>query len=334
MALTVQRLRLRIVGNPIKLDATILEMDADGRRLKVRFDGPLDDTVLYRWSDLQLVDQDCRPNSEVGGRKDVTNDARFFEVLMANKRAKLRGRAMSQQLQQHRRAVNTAGYAAASRGQTETDVPRISKPDRDAWLAGWKRYHREAKAHTLESPDIAKSARPGESTKFEAVLHGSEGRGTSQAAPPPLGDFDVTQRVTRSQVANLLCSAFEGGSNYWYEITKFIEPPKRVWSSDVASCCDGDGHITYTAFGTCAINYTWYSPIDTPLNPGGALIIVSLEIDGAKSWRLDEAAIVKGLGIMAKDHPRHFGYVTSENADATTGDVFLQCCLFGKVIYG
>lgn len=68
MAQTVQRIKLKIVGSPVKLDATILEMDADGKRLKVRFDGPLEDAILYYWSDSQLVDY------------RHAND-RFFEVL-------------------------------------------------------------------------------------------------------------------------------------------------------------------------------------------------------------------------------------------------------------
>ncbi len=50
-----QRIKLRLIHHPVKLDATIMEMDSDGGRLKVRFDGPLDDLVLYRYSDDLLV---------------------------------------------------------------------------------------------------------------------------------------------------------------------------------------------------------------------------------------------------------------------------------------
>jgi len=38
--------------------------------------------------------------------------------------------------------------------------------------------------------------------------------------------------------------------------------------------------------------------------------------------------------VMAKKEPRHFADFLKEDYDETTGDVFLQCCLFGEVIYG
>lgn len=34
----------------------------------------------------------------------------------------------------------------------------------------------------------------------------------------------TTKEITREQVANLLTSAFEDGSNYWYRIEKFQKP--------------------------------------------------------------------------------------------------------------
>jgi hypothetical protein len=37
---------------------------------------------------------------------------------------------------------------------------------------------------------------------------------------------------------------------------------------------------------------------------------------------------------MADKYPRHIADILSENDDATTGDVFLQLCLFGDVVYG
>lgn len=37
---------------------------------------------------------------------------------------------------------------------------------------------------------------------------------------------------------------------------------------------------------------------------------------------------------MPVKYPRHWADVLAENDDATTGDVFLQCCLFGECIFG
>jgi hypothetical protein len=49
--------------------------------------------------------------------------------------------------------------------------------------------------------------------------------------------------------------------------------------------------------------------------------------------RLDMAAIKNGLKVMAEKYPHHWQDFVSENDDAITGDVFLQCCLFGEIVY-
>jgi len=71
-----------------------------------------------------------------------------------------------------------------------------------------------------------------------------------------------------------------------------------------------------------------------PTTPGCALFIKDIEDDDGAEYRLDLEAIRKGLRVMADKFPKHFGDVLDENDDAETGDVFLQCCLFGDVIYG
>lgn len=53
-------------------------------------------------------------------------------------------------------------------------------------------------------------------------------------------------------------------------------------------------------------------------------------------WRyaLDMAALENGMAVFLKDASRHFGDWMKEGDDAITGDVFLQCCIFGDIIYG
>lgn len=128
--------------------------------------------------------------------------------------------------------------------------------------------------------------------------------------------IDVKLNVRMEDVANLLCSAFEGGSNYWYMIEEQKVPERFEFLTDAEKV---------------------FPHIDYPLNPGGSLTITTLEGDefnGKKKWTLDLAAVQRGLAKMAKAAPRHFADVLRDNADATTGDVFLQFCLFGEVVYG
>ena len=128
-----------------------------------------------------------------------------------------------------------------------------------------------------------------------------------------MAHFDVTTRVQVRRLQGLLCSAFEGGSNYWYMIHDEVKPSAMVDRFDGARV---------------------YPPVDYPTNPGGALLIGSMLDPKDSSKRLDLAAIQRGLQVMAEEYPRHFGNFMDEADDATTADVFLQCCLFGKLVYG
>lgn len=122
--------------------------------------------------------------------------------------------------------------------------------------------------------------------------------------------------IPTERIADMLCSAFEGGSNYWYEITEFRKPRRFDFRTDKE-------HV--------------FRHIDFPLNPGGGLTIRTLEgeeIGGQKEWFLNLRTIVKGLEVFSSKYPRHYGNFLAEDDDAETGDVFLQCCLFGEAIFG
>jgi len=123
-----------------------------------------------------------------------------------------------------------------------------------------------------------------------------------------------------SRLADLLCEAFEGGVGYWAQITKYKEPSQPV----DFSVFEGDDIL-----GKHIYPYIHY-----PLSPDGAVIIKDIECGENKKYTLDMDAIKKGLNIFAEKCPVHFGNWLSEDDDATTGDVFVQCCLFGEVIYG
>ena len=43
---TVQRIKLRCEGSPVKFDGSIIAASPDGKRIRVEFDGPLEDVEL------------------------------------------------------------------------------------------------------------------------------------------------------------------------------------------------------------------------------------------------------------------------------------------------
>jgi len=139
---------------------------------------------------------------------------------------------------------------------------------------------------------------------------------TATAKPATLG---YTQEIEISSLGSLLCGAFEGGSNYWYQIDEFIKP-KNLNNSDE----------------DCNTWKTCFRHIDYPINEGGALIISDIndEDENKETWTLNLESMAKGLQVMAKDYPNHMADFLNGNDDASTSDVYLQCCLFGEVIFG
>jgi hypothetical protein len=127
--------------------------------------------------------------------------------------------------------------------------------------------------------------------------------------------FTTQVEVPMRRVADLLCCAFEGGIGYWACITGYVKPE------------DSGGRRR--RFMGDAPKY-----IDYPLSPCGAALIEDVEDEDHKQYRLDILAVERGFKVMQQKCPKHFANWLVENDDAITGDVFVQCCIFGDVIYG
>ena len=135
--------------------------------------------------------------------------------------------------------------------------------------------------------------------------------------------INVEIQIDEERIKNLLVSAFEGGSNYWYVIDSYNLGETGLKISDFAE----DGKMQDPD------NYYHYCQL-IPFVPGCSLVIADSEDDDKKEYTLDRAALIRGLSVMATKYPKHFADFMVEDDDATTGDVYLQCCLFGEAIYG
>lgn len=76
-------------------------------------------------------------------------------------------------------------------------------------------------------------------------------------------------------------------------------------------------------------NYITYA-----LSEGCTVVLRDNESDRPRLVRLNLANIERGLKVMAKKYRRHFDNIVNDNADAITGDVLIQCAVFGDLIYG
>jgi hypothetical protein len=117
-----------------------------------------------------------------------------------------------------------------------------------------------------------------------------------------------------SRIEDMLCSAWEGGSNYWLECYDYRipDPPQPA------------GVVEYR--------------YQNALYPGGACLCrIAGDSDDPSNGRkleLTQDKLISGLQTFAEKCPSHFADFMAENDDATTADCFLQCCLLGDVVYG
>lgn len=124
-------------------------------------------------------------------------------------------------------------------------------------------------------------------------------------------------------IKGLLCSAFEGGSNYWY----FIDNEKTEFAAGITFDDFREGGKQQDP------NDYWHWCQLIPMTPGCALWIGDKDDDEAELRKLDLDAIERGLQLLRDKHPRHWADFVTGNDDADTGDTFLQLCLFGEVVF-
>lgn len=128
---------------------------------------------------------------------------------------------------------------------------------------------------------------------------------------------------TEYAIAALLNNAFEGGSASWCKVVGYTEPQKYhpiLFADDVLQGKPIDPEVG---------KYDEY-----PLLPGGAVKIVDTESDSDDERVLDRDGIQRGLALLfTPEYVHHGADWLKGNDDATTGDVFLQLCVFGELVY-
>ena len=129
-------------------------------------------------------------------------------------------------------------------------------------------------------------------------------------------------KLMTKEIEDMLVGAFEGGSNYWIREIDFIKPK--------------DSDLYQHSFKLHGEEKVVYKHVQYPMSVGGAVKIIIREDDGTAGEIviLDIGAIKKGIAVMAEKYPRHYGDMLGDNHDADTADVFLQCCVFGEIVFG
>lgn len=134
----------------------------------------------------------------------------------------------------------------------------------------------------------------------------------------------TTVDIPTRRVCDLLITAFEGGSNYWYTKLDY-ELPEGITYRDFRK----GGKFTDPGI--------YRHPLEIiPFVEGCALTLQDAEGDSDTVYRIDRAALLKGLELLSqsKQLQHHWQDFINENEDALTADTYLQLVVFGKVIYG
>lgn len=116
-------------------------------------------------------------------------------------------------------------------------------------------------------------------------------------------DFKVktTINVTTEMVMYLLSCSFQG-MGYWGDITNIVKKDEN--EELIKAVPNGEGSFDVKPH------------------------------DEGKRYKVNKDACLKGLQVMADNYNWHFKNVLSEDFDAETGDVFMQCICFGEIVYG
>lgn len=133
-------------------------------------------------------------------------------------------------------------------------------------------------------------------------------------------DIEIKITLADDRIVSLF-SDMTVGADYWANIDD-------SWRTDAKNQLKG---IYYSCYEEKLWNY---------VKKGGKFIVRDVEDDDVIHI-IDLSAIKNGLAVMAEIFPHDFADILIENDDATTGDLFLQCCCFpeqirqdGEAIFG
>lgn len=146
---------------------------------------------------------------------------------------------------------------------------------------------------------------------------------TTERDEPVKAIITTTIEIDSDQVRDLLVTAFEGGSNYWYAD---LEPGRKPTSPD--STDYGSWPAVYPTTGGSVM----FADAEDAYHGSDGKPFVSTDAKGR--YVLNATAIKRGFSAMADAYPLRFAQWQTEDYDAEDADVFLQCCIFGEVIYG
>lgn len=133
--------------------------------------------------------------------------------------------------------------------------------------------------------------------------------------------FVVSEEIDANDIIGLLATAFDSGAtNYWarranVNLPEGFDLSKIPWLKSSNSW--SQIRRVYIA----------------PLVEEGSVVLFDNDKEG-KTYTLNLESIRRGVQVMSSKFRSHWMDFRTGNSNGNTGDVFVQCCVIGDVIYG
>lgn len=127
-------------------------------------------------------------------------------------------------------------------------------------------------------------------------------------------EIQILQTIKEEDIASLIITALEGGSNYWYFLRGMEEHlgTDKEWEE-----AEGYWEILENRLQEGTLNL----PVYDIENPDDLLGTMTSE------------SVVKALQTMSTDYPVHFNDFITGRYDASTGDIFFQLAVMGDITF-
>ena len=136
------------------------------------------------------------------------------------------------------------------------------------------------------------------------------------SAPQPASGFTVHIHVSHQQIADQMVAAIEGGYAPWLGTVDADAATKALATDDVWYA---DAKVWGGAF---EVTIQCDDP-ETEEDDGGHTLTKVIHGED----------IERGLAVMAAKYQRQFAQMTSDDGDAITAQLFLQCVVYGEEVY-
>ena len=143
-------------------------------------------------------------------------------------------------------------------------------------------------------------------------------------------DLKIEISIPKEAIEEVLITAMEGGSNYWYALNGDESRCSTWLDSQIAK-----GNLERDK----SVHYKWMDAIfqGCPHEISVYDVEELYEDDDAECiGKLSMKSIAKGIALANKDYPKHFSnhFPEYDNGDGHSADVIFQLIVLGEVEYG